>query len=211
MRGKLTAVLARPPQLRITPAHAGKTQAPASISALPSDHPRACGENNKSLCASMNQGGSPPRMRGKLASAISASGAPRITPAHAGKTNDSIYKYEHFTDHPRACGENSLIASRTISGPGSPPRMRGKRAYLKEQGIAPRITPAHAGKTPARESWTATSSDHPRACGENTKVETGSGSYSGSPPRMRGKPSVRAVCTKIFRITPAHAGKTSGI
>ena len=33
----------------------------------------------------------------------------------------------------------------------------------------------------------------------------------GSPPRMRGKPTLERVADKAFGITPAHAGKTESL
>ena len=71
---------------RITPAHAGKTSKLRSPSFLPTDHPRACGENQLNLDAWAPESGSPPRMRGKHDALLCSRVALRITPAHAGKT-----------------------------------------------------------------------------------------------------------------------------
>ena len=51
--------------------------------------------------------------------------------------------------------------------------------------------------------------DHPRACGENTKIEAALTGAMGSPPRMRGKPNVYTDVVAREGITPAHAGKTA--
>ena len=48
--------------------------------------PRACGENCYTSVIYSIVKGSPPRMRGKPASALSDRRILRITPAHAGKT-----------------------------------------------------------------------------------------------------------------------------
>ena len=73
-------------------------------------------------------------------------------------------------DHPRACGENSLVSEIEHGALGSPPRMRGKLAAKDRLKAAERITPAHAGKTRnASNSWKILE-DHPRACGENHKA-----------------------------------------
>ena len=70
---------------------------------------------------------------------------------------------------------------------GSPPRMRGKRAFLNDFAILNRITPADAGKTNGAQQEINHFQDHPRGCGENViKVPIRNGS-PGSPPRMRGK------------------------
>ena len=45
MRGKLSGFSFPFRYLRITPAHAGKTNKAANDAAIVKDHPRACGEN----------------------------------------------------------------------------------------------------------------------------------------------------------------------
>ena len=92
---------------------------------------------------------------------------------------------------------------------GSPPRMRGKRYETSAESEARRITPAHAGKTALKAELDEVAADHPRACGENRSAPKASGSSSGSPPRMRGKPADVLDSVLLARITPAHAGKTS--
>ena len=131
------------------------------------DHPRACGENPffvKKTCAPI---GSPPRMRGKLRLFVNDSDGIRITPAHAGKTFGITKITGLESDHPRACGENASNAIKSAVGFGSPPRMRGKLFYQATYIFPRRITPAHAGKTSALWMIKRSSSDHPRACGEN--------------------------------------------
>ena len=70
-------------------------------------------------------------------------------------------------DHPRACGENSLVSEIEHGALGSPPRMRGKLAAKDRLKAAERITPAHAGKTEILKGGEQSPPDHPRACGEN--------------------------------------------
>ena len=73
-------------QIRITPAHAGKTDGRAAERQEVEDHPRACGENVTSFLFYIGHSGSPPRMRGKLELLNPLAIQCRITPAHAGKT-----------------------------------------------------------------------------------------------------------------------------
>ena len=65
MRGKRWRSNRRIARFRIIPAHAGQTRIFAGLTALSTDHPRACGANSADviLCASI--AGSSPRMRGK--------------------------------------------------------------------------------------------------------------------------------------------------
>ena len=87
MRGKLAFSFTASSNVRITPAHAGKTGdiMPARLKAR--DHPRACGENCFLRGNTRIYKGSPPRMRGKLLIKPCERVLRRITPARAGKTN----------------------------------------------------------------------------------------------------------------------------
>lgn len=65
MRGKVRGIQTALVVGGITPADAGKRQAPTG-SAPPSwDHPRVCGEKMCNVMAKDEKTGSPPRMRGK--------------------------------------------------------------------------------------------------------------------------------------------------
>ena len=90
MRGKQVLGVEQDCNVRITPAHAGKTCPPLWYIYSIEDHPRACGENRRlSVCLSSAQG-SPPRMRGKPTRFEVSHERDRITPAHAGKTFGEI-------------------------------------------------------------------------------------------------------------------------
>ena len=86
-------------------------------------------------------------MRGKRGQVLTEPLKTRITPAHAGKTDNIIFLDEITKDHPRACGENGLDDGVARGVKGSPPRMRGKPTALGFRRARRGITPAHAGKT----------------------------------------------------------------
>ena len=86
MRGKLLKSAENLLTNRITPADAGKTDAPAQVALENEDHPRGCGENRPRVYRGCARVGSPPRMRGKLRTPIGVVHMRRITPADAGKT-----------------------------------------------------------------------------------------------------------------------------
>ena len=86
--------------------------------------------------------------------------------------------------------------------------MRGKLTGLERAAVEDGITPAHAGKTVAKELIKEFGWDHPRACGENCTSADFSVVRSGSPPRMRGKRRRAGRDCLQSGITPAHAGKT---
>ena len=209
MRGKRKVSRRGRAEVRITPAHAGKTMKMPTPRGRPTDHPRACGENEEPQIPQLPNVGSPPRMRGKQPPKQDTARASRITPAHAGKTSISSSLRGSIADHPRACGENYSLSCGIPMGCGSPPRMRGKRTRVRNRTANARITPAHAGKTSCFIPHQLRPADHPRACGENRMPWAARWSRCGSPPRMRGKPAHHQPAAVALRITPAHAGKTS--
>ena len=147
-------------------------------------------------------------MRGKRTEGIQRDREGRITPAHTGKTTLRFRYPLYDTDHPRTCGENRPKPLRTATRFGSPPHMRGKLNNESAADNVGRITPAHAGKTYRLSVRQVRLSDHPRTCGENLSVTTIYLNGIGSPPHMRGKPTISQMESGKQRITPAHAGKT---
>ena len=148
-----------------------------------------CGENCSILSCLKISSGSPPRVRGKLLVPESDKRDARITPACAGKTWYSWDLDKRCEDHPRVCGENIPHDYQKRAIAGSPPRVRGKRLSACFFRRPVRITPACAGKTLIQLHRPRVVQDHPRVCGENPVQRSRSESSSGSPPRVRGKPS----------------------
>ena len=113
----------------------------------------------------------------------------RITPACAGKNLIDESTFIKTTHHPRVCGKNAKEASTTVSGSGSPPRVREKLNSQLTMFGASRITPACAGKTWLQRPHGIPRRDHPRVCGKNSSCSLSRRTLSGSPPRVREKPS----------------------
>ena len=156
------------------------------------DHPRACGANVVESFGEFCGHGSSPRMRGKRNHPADLTVEYRIIPAHAWQTSATISIPSNATDHPRACGANTVESTNSHENDGSSPRMRGKRAWGKrawgkEENDFERIIPAHAGQTGPAISPTVPRSDHPRACGANGVPLMALLDENGSSPRMRGK------------------------
>ena len=147
MRGKQSGKHVTMWKLRITPAGAGKTEVDGRSGAGKADHPRRCGENHQVCRTGSIQPGSPPQVRGKPKRLMVDSFGDRITPAGAGKTPICKWIRRWQEDHPRRCGENILVFPEIERTRGSPPQVRGKPAKICPTEIAPRITPAGAGKT----------------------------------------------------------------
>ena len=147
-------------------------------------------------------------MRGKPIRAPPLHHRHGITPARAGKTRSTFAPSSDPADHPRACGENILLANKFLVGGGSPPRVRGKRRLLHSARMPEGITPARAGKTFSGVLRISQTEDHPRACGENAAGSLRLSRQPGSPPRVRGKLLSISNSLLQIRITPARAGKT---
>ena len=190
VRGKRIVLSAEKAASRITPACAGKTGSSRSQHSYTR--------------------GSPPRVRGKPLVEVAQELRLRITPACAGKTTQCTEGITARKDHPRVCGENPSGSKTAKCGRGSPPRVRGKPVPAHTAISIHRITPACAGKTLAEKRDALFREDHPRVCGENAIAFRGRLVTKGSPPRVRGKQSLRYPHRPLLRITPACAGKTSG-
>ena len=110
-------------------------------------------------------------------------------------------------DHPRVCGEKSVVQASVSSPQGSPPRMRGKAGPEGQHHQPAGITPACAGKSMGALIADAAERDHPRVCGEKMVSMIPHRRSRGSPPRMRGKELRVETCFSHDGITPAYAGK----
>ena len=153
------------------------------------DHPRICGEKESKLQEIEDISGSPPHMRGKVATGRQTVCRCGITPAYAGKRGLRKRGSKNPADHPRICGEKWDKLPSETKQKGSPPRMRGKGAC--NQAVCPDngITPAYAGKRAPYTPTSSTPRDHPRVCGEKFGLPSHTFRWVGSPPHMRGKVS----------------------
>ena len=154
------------------------------------------------------QGGSSPRVRGKLRRAVPMQSGLRIIPARAGQTSSSVSAMIVSPDHPRACGANLTGCIIICWRNGSSPRVRGKPELSQKRFGDLRIIPARAGQTASYPRPSNASADHPRACGANFPGHAMSSKSSGSSPRVRGKRRHSTLSHDSIRIIPARAGQT---
>ena len=91
--------------------------------------------------------GSPPLTRGIQQLLYNRNKHPRFTPAHAGNTQEPIYKEERIWVHPRSRGEYGVTLATNLIGGGSPPLTRGIHIPVIVKALQYRFTPAHAGNT----------------------------------------------------------------
>ena len=73
------------------------------------------------------------------------------------------------------------------------------------------ITPAYAGKSSSWSTAPSWTRDHPRLCGEKKRQAETEVLQPGSPPPMRGKAVVVSCNGESYGITPAYAGKSTGL
>ena len=186
----------------------GKRPVSGSAYARGVAHPRACGENAADRVPGCGCAGSSPRVRGKRRRRPAARQRPGLIPARAGKTPPESCPPPRRPAHPRACGENPVLALRTVGQVGSSPRVRGKLLCAVQNAQPERLIPARAGKTTHNVTFTQYRRAHPRACGENDSLNRMIFFLPGSSPRVRGKPADDGAEDEEPGLIPARAGKT---
>ena len=132
----------------------------------------------------------------------------RIIPAYAGNTRRRWDSSSLGWDHPRVCGEHVSCSATTEPVVGSSPRMRGTPDVHEFAARVGGIIPAYAGNTGLCCFQLASIGDHPRVCGEHTRIEFYCGLGVGSSPRMRGTRTLGAFAQDGAGIIPAYAGNT---
>ena len=173
--------------LRITPAHAGRSDFISDRCDRVQDHP--------------------PHTRGEGVVAVLLRLAVGITPAHAGRRKAGRRKESGFQDHPRTRGEKNIFCEPKFTLTGSPPHTRGEEGLAHPLWHDCRITPAHAGRSFRLSACKRPDGDHPRTRGEKCRHFHTACRCVGSPPHTRGEGECaeKEFCT--IRITPAHAGR----
>ena len=192
----------------IIPACAGNTAYVLSAFSSSRDHPRVCGEHELPELRQAAIRGSSPRVRGTPPAQPIRLLLAGIIPACAGNTLWRVVCYVRGRDHPRVCGEHSLMPSPSSSASGSSPRVRGtpdgRRKSVEDMGIIP----ACAGNTVCCHSLFGSWWDHPRVCGEHPVREITVSFAMGSSPRVRGTRHAQRADGHGVGIIPACAGNT---
>ena len=166
-RGKPQRVFTRTDNIRLIPAHAGKTHPVHAVLPHSWAHPRSRGENFLIVNVERKADGSSPLTRGKLVVHVLEARGTRLIPAHAGKT--------------------PISRAASAAEDGSSPLTRGKQNSSQGPGCPQRLIPAHAGKTPRRAAAARRRSAHPRSRGENSLKPPTIVACKGSSPLTRGK------------------------
>ena len=169
-RGKLAKETGVPADLRLIPAHAGKTGFGGCGEHAVWAHPRSRGENYRWRPTGPTACGSSPLTRGKLRPGIRSRLVHGLIPAHAGKTCPGRRAPDRRTAHPRSRGENTSALPSSTRRMGSSPLTRGKPLAPLTSSVMLRLIPAHAGKTVRSAAVLVLIRAHPRSRGENRCV-----------------------------------------
>ena len=132
-----------------------------------------------------------------------------VISAHAGKTAHSSQRRSPGRRHLRSRGENGPNTAENIAAYGSSPLTRGKPDATMADMLTTRLIPAHAGKTHCVLSHKIHHQAHPRSRGENPTTGFKSIVVFGSSPLTRGKLPGHVDRPGVYRLIPAHAGKTA--
>ena len=146
-----------------------------------------CGEKFGNAKKILFSEGSPPRVRGEGVGHLHYWTKYGITPACAGRSRFIQLNGRFCKDHPRVCGEKSILNPLPGRVRGSPPRVRGEAGRSLDVYRDEWITPACAGRRCQETQFETTSEDHPRVCGEKHKEPSFGDYWGGSPPRVRGE------------------------
>ena len=186
LRGTLFRRRGRQRRRGIIPALAGNTIRSWYVLSNCWDHPRACGEHDRSVRSLRHPLGSSPRLRGTRALSGWSGRQFGIIPALAGNTCARSPAMTYERDHPRACGEHVIGVNPEIAALGSSPRLRGTRCVIWRAFPYDGIIPALAGNTWSSTARPRPAWDHPRACGEHPRKLSLMTDAQGSSPRLRG-------------------------
>ena len=206
-RGKRRSLIRSVVEVRLIPAHAGKTSSGSTTLSPVWAHPRSRGENYDPISDGIFWEGSSPLTRGKhwwltlprsLARLIPAHAGKTqwldsqkwsvgLIPAHAGKTPTRSGQSVQSAAHPRSRGENVERGHEVANGQGSSPLTRGKPVPSLRTPPADGLIPAHAGKTSPAKTPERSTGAHPRSRGENVMSWAIHVIAGGSSPLTRGK------------------------
>ena len=110
--------------------------------------------------------------------------------------------------HPRGCGADTVMRSRSSGSGGSSPRVRGRLQQTIQAGGGLGLIPAGAGQTPCPGPRRPIPRAHPRGCGADPCGSFLFGGFIGSSPRVRGRRVPRPSSKPRTRLIPAGAGQT---
>ena len=192
----------------IIPAYAGSTIDEHGASPVRRDHPRIRGEHENLPAPGQPGVGSSPHTRGAHPVAVAVGVGPRIIPAYAGSTAETIQNPSNHRDHPRIRGEHFQVSFQFPLGAGSSPHTRGAHRDTNRAYADMGIIPAYAGSTCSSRLGVESCRDHPRIRGEHHVKRSRLRRIFGSSPHTRGAQPGVSNGELLQGIIPAYAGST---
>ncbi len=191
---------------QVAPAHAGMDLQSWDIPPVLTCRPRPRGDGPPAGVFLSGLIPSPPPTRGWTPESESAMVAPCVAPAHAGMDPLPRGRITSGARRPRPRGDGPSGASRTGSGPWSPPPTRGWTHEAPRRHRPGTVAPAHAGMDPWSTASIRSWKRRPRPRGDGPLVDRIDQELEASPPPTRGwTPGVAAVGPRLH-VAPAHAG-----
>ena len=167
-----------------------------------------CGEHKTCQNLLCMSAGSSPHVRGARHGSGRWNQSRGIIPACAGSTPKVTLCMRCVRDHPRMCGEHTLVGIGAGFAVGSSPHVRGAQEGHQARLQGHGIIPACAGSTRPIRARLSRPWDHPRMCGEHNKHPDRVPPVKGSSPHVRGARWRRTRRPMMDGIIPACAGST---
>ncbi len=153
--------------------------------------------------------GPSPRVRGAVGNHQRGVTRRGTIPAGAGSSLRKTGSRMRSWDHPRGCGEQTLTLSDAAACKGPSPRVRGAVPRAARRRRRGGTIPAGAGSSPPRAVAGPSCRDHPRGCGEQSRVSRASSASAGPSPRVRGAVELGPQPRRAVGTIPAGAGSSS--
>ncbi len=191
---------------RVSPAYAGMAPPVISSCASTRSFPRVRGDGPLPSTCRCHACAFPPRTRGWPR--CSPLDRPRdlVSPAYAGMAPLSKRSASATTSFPRVRGDGPRPASLGWVPPQFPPRTRGWPLRAREVLAALDVSPAYAGMAPMQQRVPEWVERFPRVRGDGPVSLCCCPAAHEFPPRTRGWPADRQLCSRPDYVSPAYAG-----
>ena len=198
------------PPGRITSACAEQTPGHSNLPREARDHLRVCGADYSHVRKTLDEYGSPPRVRSRPHAEVHVHDRLGIISACAEQTGLTPQGLRINGDHLRVCGADKAKVEQLENEKGSPPRVRSRRCSGGQGKDRGGITSACAEQTNGGCAGPSAAGDHLRVCGADQWWLRGTVGGRGSPPRVRSRLIRHEYATAKRGITSACAEQTSG-
>ena len=206
VRGTAVSAFPWPRGRRFIPAGAGNSAALTQASRVTPVYPRRCGEQASTGPRNRSSHGLSPQVRGTAGRPGALRPFPRFIPAGAGNSAVSELYIRLDEVYPRRCGEQVLMALRSVPSSGLSPQVRGTGGYRYPHRRCYRFIPAGAGNRRRSRRTGYQTAVYPRRCGEQTRHRCLTEAPDGLSPQVRGTDRGARAARRGYRFIPAGAG-----